>query len=115
MAENDDIRARSITLVDVSGRPRIIMEAGGADGHAHISIFSDTHGCFSISTQPNGAVVLRIDRHPMVGALTISEKGIVLRDPDGKLGVSIGDLHGEGVQQVTVYRNGQPVWETSRD
>jgi len=56
----DDITARSLTLVDAAGRPRIIMDAGSDDGHATLTVVSTTGERVEIAAQPNGTVALSI-------------------------------------------------------
>ena len=112
----DDITARSLTLVDAAGRPRIIMDAGGDDGYAHLSVVSITGERLEISAQPHGTVALSLDHLPRCGRITITQRGFDLRTQDGKFAVTMGDFFDEGVDRLVVYRDGQPVWEIpSRD
>jgi hypothetical protein len=109
MAE-DEIRAKSITLVDAAGRPRIIMDAGDEDGYAHFSVLSITGERIEISAQPNGTIALSLDELPRLGRIMITKLGFDLRTRDGKFAVTIGDFFGEGVESIIVYREGQSVW-----
>ena len=111
----DDITARSLTLVDSEGRPRIIMHAGDKDGFAHFSLISTSGDKVSIMSQPNGAVVLSFDHQHRIGQLTVSKQGVVLRDGQGKLAVTIGDQLRDGFTEIIVYRDGQPIWKTPLD
>jgi len=111
MADVEHIEARSITLVDSKGEPRIILDAGGDDGYAHINLFSSNNG-LEISAQPDGAVLISFFGSPNIGKLTISDKGMLLLDHDGKLGISIGDIFEDGTQSVVVYKDGQSVWRS---
>ena len=107
----DDITARSLTLVDAAGRPRIMMSAGGEDGYANLTIASTTGELVEISAQPNGTIALSFHHSPRTGLLTITKRGLNLRARDGKFAVTIGDMFDDGVERLTVYRDGQPVWE----
>jgi hypothetical protein len=109
MAE-DHINAKSITLVDAAGRPRIIMDAGGEDGYAHFSVLSVTGERIEIAAQPNGAVALSLDHLPRLGRIVLTKLGFDLRTQDGKFAVTIGDFFDEGLERIIVYRDGQPIW-----
>jgi hypothetical protein len=111
----DDITARSLTLVDAAGRPRIIMDAGGEDGCAKFSVVSVTGERIVIDAQPNGTVALSVDQYPRLGRIMITRLGFDLRTQDGKFAVTVGDFFNEGVDRLTVYRDGQPVWEMPQD
>lgn len=108
----EDITARSLTLVDAAGRPRIVMDGGGDDGFAHFAIISATGERLSILAQPNGTVVLSFDQPPRFGTVTLTKQGFVLRSADGKLAITIGEQLQEGVSKIIVCRDGQPIWET---
>jgi hypothetical protein len=111
----DDITAKSLTLVDASGRPRIIMNAGGADGYANFTVVSATGERLEISAQPNGTVALSFDQPPRLGLLTLTKQGFDLRAADGKFAVTIGDILGDGVVRIVVYREGQAIWKQPLD
>jgi hypothetical protein len=108
----DHIEAKSITLKDSKGNPRITMDAGGEDGFASIELISGSGNKISLSSQPSGAMVMSFDEKEMfAGMLTVSSAGITLRAKDGKLGISIGKGLGDGMDRITVFRNDQVVWE----
>lgn len=109
MAEH--ITARSLTLVDAAGRTRIVLDAGDEDGYANINVFSTTGENCELSAQPNGVIGLSFYGSPQTGLLAISKRGIDLRSRDGRFAVTIGDIFDDGVERITVYRDGQPVWE----
>jgi hypothetical protein len=110
-----EIEASRLVLRDVSGKVRIMLDAGGDDGHASICIFSpDGRGNMQIGTQPNGAVVMSFGDKRMRGMLTLSTRGMVLRAQDGRLGVVVGPI-ADGQDNVTVYRDGRPVWASPVD
>ncbi len=88
----DDITARSLTLVDAAGRPRIMMSAGGEDGYANLTITSTTGELVEISAQPNGTIALSFHHSPRTGLLTITKRGLDLRAPDGRFAVTIADM-----------------------
>ncbi len=109
MAE-DHIEARSITLRDSKGNPRITMDAGGDDGFATITLISNTNQRIVLSAQPTtGDVIISFDRLPQIGTLSIHSLGITLRAPDGRLGVIMGLI--EGTERILVYENGQVAFE----
>ncbi len=110
MAE-DHIEARSITLRDSKGRPRITMDAGGDDGFATISLISNTNQQIVLSAQPTGNVLLHFDQSPFVGVLTISPEGLSLRAKDGKLGITVGRILND-VDRVIVFKDGQIAWQS---
>jgi len=108
----DDITARSLTLVDAQGKPRIVMDAGGDDGIAHFSLISPSGERLSILAQPNGTVALSFDHPTRIGEVTLTKRGLVLRSADGKLAITVGDQLQQGLEQIIVYRDGQPIWQT---
>jgi hypothetical protein len=114
----EEITAKSLTLVDSSGKPRILLDGGGDTGHASIRLLSPTGPSIQLSAQPSGIVAISLDQHGMAMALTIGPRGIIIRDTAGRLGVSIGDPFsdsGELVPSVTIYRDGQPVFSLPPD
>src|SRR5688500_13554272 len=105
-----EIEASRIILRDSKGNERIVLDAGGEDGHASICIVSaHARGNMQVHTQPNGSVVLSIGNEAMGGVLTLSAKGLTLRAQDGRLGIVVGPVV-DGNDSVTVYRDGRPVW-----
>ena len=109
MAE-DHITARSITIVDAAGRPRIMLEGGGEDGFATLTLVSTTREQIQLSAQPDGAVTLALGGPALHGRIIISDCGFDLRARDGKFAVTIGDFFREGSDRITVHRDGQPIW-----
>jgi hypothetical protein len=108
----DHIEAKSITLRDSKGNPRIILDAGSDDGFAGIELVSNAGNKMTISAQPSGAVAMSFDeKNLFAGMLTISSAGITIRAKDGKLGISIGKVLKDGVDRVTVFQDGQVIWE----
>jgi hypothetical protein len=90
-----------------------MLDAGGEDGFASICIFSsDGRGSVQIGAQPGGNVVMSFGDKRLDDMLTLSTRGMVLRAPDGRLGVVVGPVV-DGRDDVTVYRDGQPVWTSS--
>ncbi len=107
-----EIEASRIVLRDNSGRPRIVLDAGGDDGSATFGIYSpDMRQSMSVTTQPSGAVVMSFGDQAFDGMLTLSTGGIVLRARDGKLGIVVGPIV-DGEYSITVHREGQPVWKS---
>jgi hypothetical protein len=112
----EHIEAKSITLRDSKGNPRITLDAGGEDGFAGIELISNAGNRITISAQPSGAVAMSFDeKNLFAGMLTISSAGITIRAEDGKLGISIGKVLKGGVDRVTVFQDGQVIWEEPVD
>jgi hypothetical protein len=108
-----EIEATRLLLRDSSGKVRIMLDAGGEDGFASICIFSRVgRGSVQIGTQPGGNVVMSFGDKRLDDMLTLSTRGMVLRAPDGRLGVVVGPVV-DGRDDVTVFRDGHPVWSSS--
>jgi hypothetical protein len=106
----DHITARSITVVDAAGQPRIVLDGGGTDGFATITLVSTTREHIQLAAQPDGAVSLALGGPALHGRVIISDCGFDLRGRDGKFGVTIGDFFRDGRDRITVHRDGQPIW-----
>lgn len=108
-----EIEASKLVLRDTRGKPRIILDAGGDNGHASICIFSsDGHGNAQIASQPSGAVVMSFGNENFDGMLTLSAAGFVLRARDGRFGVVIGP-DADGRDRISVYQDGEPAWTSA--
>jgi hypothetical protein len=92
-----------------------MLDAGGDDGHAHISIFSSNgRSNMQVGTQPNGGVVVSFGNEQTDGMLTLSTNGVALREQSGLLAIVIGPLI-DGQYNITLYRGGNPVWTAPAD
>ena len=105
-----EVEASRIVVRDTKGRVRIILDAGGDDGFASVSLFAEDgrHSLWA-GTQPGGAVVMSFGTPDFDGMVTLSAEGVALRARDGRLGVTVGRVY-DGTDTVTVFRDGQPVW-----
>jgi hypothetical protein len=107
----DHITARSITVVDAAGRPRIMMNGGEGDGFATLTVISTTGERLDISAQPHGTIALSLGDTALLHRIVMTTRGFDLRARDGgAFAVTIGDFFDEGVDRVIVYRNGEVVW-----
>src|SRR4051812_46494701 len=107
------ITAKSLTLVDSSGKPRVLLDGGGDTGHAAICLFSPAGPSIQLTAQPSGIVGISLDQHGMAMALTIGPRDITIRDSVGRLAITIGDPFSESgtqIPSVTIYRDGQPIF-----
>ena len=107
-----DIVARSITLVDSTGTPRIHMQAERSDGTCCITLDSPVTGGIQIEAGPNRTAAIAISAPKQFGTISISQDGLSIRATDGKLGVLIGKHLDGKSDQITIFRDGQPIWHS---
>lgn len=111
------IRARSITLVDSQGRPRIWLDAGGRDGLASICLFANDGANVQISAQPDHAVSIQVfgrecQSHIVIG-ISGDDRGLMMiSDHNGKLGTVLGEEPGTSTHRLMLFKDGQHYWQT---
>src|SRR2546429_2012715 len=111
------ITAQSIGLVDATGKTRILMDAGSADGYASICLFAKDGRSIQISTQPNGALVIALHGKRCLATFSVNtdeDGGLSIRDRRGRLGSTLGSVFDSGQHRLTLFRHGRPYWTTPR-
>lgn len=111
------ITARSIALVDATGKTRVLLDAGSADGHASICLFAKDGRSIQISTQPNGGLVIALLGKRCVATLGVNadEDGqLTISDRRGLLGTTLGSVYEPGQHRLTLFHKGRPYWSTPR-
>ncbi len=113
------ITARSITLEDAKGKPRIFMDAGDGDGHVTICLFGEDDRQIEISTSPKGSLHISLfGRRQTVSAsfgMTPDEDaGLSIRDRQGRLGTMLGSSFHTGEHSLVLFRDGQPSWSAPK-
>jgi hypothetical protein len=110
-----NITAQSITLLDTTGKPRIVMDAWGEDVYAHICLFAKDGKSIQISTQPNGALVIALQGKRCGATLSLDaggDGGLSIRDREGLLGTMLGSILVPGQHGLTLFHGGQPYWSS---
>jgi hypothetical protein len=115
------ITARSITLEDANGKPRIFMDAGDGDGYVTICLFGEGDRSIQISTSPEGGLHIslmgqRSTVSATLGMTADEDAGLSIRDRQGRLGTMLGStFHPDpGEHRLILFRDGQPYWSTPR-
>lgn len=109
---NDELIARSITLVDDAGNPRIRLCGGNADGRCSIVLDSPETGGVEISAGLGARAGIAFSSPKLVGALSITSDGLALRSNDGRLAVVLGRTF-DGRDDLIVFREGQISWRST--
>jgi hypothetical protein len=58
----DKLVVKSIAIVDSSGTTRISIDAGDGDGYAYIGLFGNSGNVINISSSPEGACEVRLEK-----------------------------------------------------
>ena len=116
-AKPKHIVARSITLEDAKGTPRIFMDAGNGDGYVTICLFGEDDRSIQISTSPEGGLHISLhgERPKVTAALAMTadeDAGLSIRDRQGRLGTMLGSMFNTGEHSLVLFRDGQPCWST---
>jgi hypothetical protein len=110
------IVARSITLKDAQGRPRIVLDAGSGKSPATICVLSEHGRSIEIQAMPDGALCISLRGRRTVAALGMTPKedaGLDIRDRDGRPGTILGATFDSGEHHLTIFRNGKVRLTTS--
>ena len=109
------ITAQSISLVDATGKTRILMDAGSADGHASICLFAKDGRSIQISTQPNGTLIITLHGKRCLATLSVNAAehgGLSIRDRRGLLGTTLGSVLESDQHRLTLFHDGESYWST---
>jgi hypothetical protein len=111
------ITARSISLLDSKGKPRILMDAGNGDGYVRICLFGENDRSIQISTSPEGGLNISLlgKRSKVSASLGMNSNenaGLCIRDRKGLLGTMLGSIFETGEHQLVLFREGQQHWST---
>jgi hypothetical protein len=113
------IVARSITLKDAKGKPRIFMDAGDGDGYVTICLFGEDDRSIQIATLPEGG--LHISLHGQrskvtatLGMTSREDAGLSIRDRQGKLGTMLRSTFHPGKHGLVLFSDGQPCWSAPK-
>ncbi|MCP5537202.1 MAG: hypothetical protein H7A51_13360 [Akkermansiaceae bacterium] len=113
MKDNPDhIIARSITVVDSDGNPRITLNGGDNDVGTNIVLTTKKGKILQIQEQPDGYVTIGMDGLHNPHGVSISKHGLCIRDAEGKPAVTVGDYMENG---VGIYKGGMAVYELGCD
>jgi hypothetical protein len=109
------LTARSITLEDAKGKPRIFMDAGNGDGDVTICLFGEHDRFIQISTSKEGGLHISLLGQSCTVSATLGmtpdeDAGLSIRDRQGKLGTMLGSILHPGEHRLELFRNGQPGW-----
>lgn len=111
------LTARSITLVDAKGKPRILLDPGNGDGYACICLYGEKDRSIQISTDPNGSLSIALLGPRFDASLGVSpdnDAGLCIRDRNGLLGTMLGSYLDPGKHQLVLFQDGQPVWSSAQ-
>ena len=111
------ITARSITLEDAKGNPRIFMDAGDGDGNVEICLFGDGGHSIQISTSSKGGLHILLSGQKgqdsaVLGMNSDGDAGLIIHDRKGLPGSRLGPIAGSCEQALTLFKGGKPVWST---
>ena len=109
------LTARSITLEDAKGKPRIFMDAGNGDGCVTICLFGEHDRSIQISTSTEGGLHISLlgqlgNVSATLGMTPDEDAGLSIRDRQGKLGTMLGSILHPGEHRLELFRDGQPCW-----
>jgi len=110
-AKAEHITARSITLEDAHGKPRIFMDAGDGDGYATICLFGEGERSIQICTAANGGLHISLMGQNCSVSATLGmtegdEAGISILDHTGKYGTVLGSTAKAGEHKLAMFRDG---------
>lgn len=111
MENPEHLILRSLTVVNESGEPRILLDGGSEGRGCSIVLITKDGKTLQIHEQPDGFVSLAIDGPKFTGEVTLTRRGLCVRDGEGKLGVTIGQFPYADFRGLTVYKDGQPVFQ----
>ena len=113
------ITARSITLEDAKGKPRIYLDAGDGDGFVSICLFGQDDRSIQISTSPEGGLHISLfgKRETVSASLGMTpneDAGLSIRDRKGRMGTMLGSAFGTGEHRLVLFSDGQPFWSAPK-
>jgi len=111
--------ARSITLEDAKGKPRIFMDAGNGDGYVTICLFGQDDRSIQISTSPEGGLHISLMGKLQTVSATLGmtaneDAGLSILDKRGRLGTMLGSTFHTGEHRLVLFHEGQPCWSTPK-
>ena len=109
------LTARSLTLEDAKGKPRILLDAGNGDGCVTICLFGEHDRSIQISTSPEGGLHISLlgrrgNVSATLGMTPDEDAGLSIRDRQGRLGTMLGSNFQTGEHRLVLFRDGQPCW-----
>lgn len=107
----EELRAERIVIVDSKGNPKIVLEGETPSGGCMIAI-GNPKGGVQIDANPDTGFTGIALSGGFFGAVTITKEGITIRSKDKSLGVTIGRILNEDLDEIVIYQNGSPVWRT---
>jgi len=113
------LTARSLTLEDAKGKPRIFMDAGDGDRYVTICLFGEHDRSIQITTSPEGGLHISLlgQRCNVSATLALTpdeDAGLSIRDRHGRLGTMLGSILQPGKHRLVLFQDGQPCWSTPR-
>ncbi|CAN5709013.1 hypothetical protein BH09VER1_BH09VER1_44030 [soil metagenome] len=117
-AKAEHITARSITLEDAHGKPRIFMDAGEGDGYATICLFGEGERSIQICTAANGGLHISLMGQNCSVSATLGmtegdEAGISILDHTGRYGTVLGSTAKAGEHKLAMFRDGVQYWSSA--
>ena len=111
------LTARSITLEDAKGKPRIFMDAGNGDGCVTICLFGEHDRSIQISTSPEGGLHISLlgqlgNVSATLGMTPDEDAGLSIHDRQGRLGTMLGSSLPDGEHRLMLFQDGRHHWRT---
>ena len=111
------LTARSLTLEDAQGKPRIFLDAGNGDGRVTICLFGEHDRSIQISTTPAGGLHISLlgqrgTVSTTLGMTPHEDAGLCIHDRQGRLGTMLGSSLPDGEHRLMLFQDGRHHWST---
>jgi hypothetical protein len=114
-----DIVARSITLTDSKGEPRIYMGVHGNPAYSTICLYGERERSIELAATPEGGlhISLRDGTGKLVAGLSITSDdrvGLYLYDHRSGTRTELGSDSADGAHHLTLHHHGKICWTTKK-